>query len=127
MALYRHPSSLRGAAARRGERQAEVWAFLNKILSLAVFLALAAVLGLWIYPEVVTRNRLASNLEEKKEDLSEEQVLRKQREREKFLLENDTEYIETLARDRLDLMKEGETIFRLDALPAHSPAPPPAP
>ena len=49
-----------------------------------------------------------------KEELIAQQSLRKQREREVYLLENDKEYIETIARDKLDMMKEGETIFRLD-------------
>lgn len=124
MGLYKHRSSLRSAAARRGERQAEAWSLLSKILALAVLVGLAAALGLWIYPEVVARNRLATNLEEKQGQLGAEQLLRKQREREKFLLESDPEYIETIARDRLDLMKEGETIFRLDAAP---PLPTPVP
>jgi cell division protein FtsB len=30
------------------------------------------------------------------------------------LLKTDAGYLETIARDRLDLMKEGETIFRLE-------------
>jgi cell division protein FtsB len=30
------------------------------------------------------------------------------------LLKTDVGYLETIARDRLDLMKEGETIFRLE-------------
>ena len=34
--------------------------------------------------------------------------------REIYLLKNDATYLETIARDRLDLMKEGETIFRLE-------------
>jgi cell division protein FtsB len=47
--------------------------------------------------------------------------------REVTLLKTDVSYLETIARDRLDLMKEGETIFRLEtprvktkpAAPAH--------
>ena len=31
------------------------------------------------------------------------------------LLKTDPTYLETIARDRLDLMKEGETIFRLES------------
>ena len=31
------------------------------------------------------------------------------------LLKNDPTYLETIARDNLQLMKEGETIFRLEA------------
>jgi cell division protein FtsB len=37
--------------------------------------------------------------------------------REVNLLKTDPTYLETMARDRLDLMKEGETIFRLEQLP----------
>jgi cell division protein FtsB len=69
---------------------------------------------------------MAVDLERKTAELANEQLLRKQREREKFLLENDPEYIETIARDRLDLMKEGETIFRLDG-PTAQPVPDAAP
>ncbi len=50
------------------------------------------------------------------------QNLRKHREREVYLLENDKEYIETIARDKLDMMKEGETIFRLDPSKGITPA-----
>jgi cell division protein FtsB len=35
------------------------------------------------------------------------------------MLKTDATYLETIARDRLDLMKEGETIFRLE--PARAP------
>jgi cell division protein FtsB len=69
---------------------------------------------LWFYPEVSRRDQMARNLLVDKEELIAQQSLRKQREREVYLLENDKEYIETIARDKLDMMKEGETIFRLD-------------
>ena len=69
---------------------------------------------LWFYPEVTRRDQMAQNLLEHREELAALQSLRKQREREVYLLENDKEYIETIARDKLDTMKEGETIFRLD-------------
>jgi cell division protein FtsB len=32
------------------------------------------------------------------------------------LLQSDPSYLELLARDKLDLMKPGETIFRMDSL-----------
>ncbi len=35
-------------------------------------------------------------------------------EREENLLRRDPEYVGMIARDHLDLMKEGETIYRLD-------------
>jgi cell division protein FtsB len=39
------------------------------------------------------------------------------------LLKTDVNYLETIARDRLDLMKEGETIFRLESARAGKPKP----
>ena len=57
---------------------------------------------------------MARDLLEDQQELAALQSLRKQREREVYLLENDKEYIEIIARDKLDMMKEGETIFRLD-------------
>jgi cell division protein FtsB len=43
--------------------------------------------------------------------------------REINLLKTDSTYLETVARDRLDLMKEGETIFRLESPRAAKPKP----
>jgi cell division protein FtsB len=76
---------------------------------------------LWFYPEVARRDQMARSLLEDQEELASLQALRKQREREVYLLENDKEYIETIARDKLDMMKEGETIFRLDPAKATKP------
>jgi cell division protein FtsB len=78
---------------------------------------------LWFYPEVVRRDQMARDLLEDQQELAALQSLRKQREREVYLLENDKEYIEIIARDKLDMMKEGETIFRLDPAKAAKQAP----
>jgi cell division protein FtsB len=61
------------------------------------------------------------------QQVSEQQNLLARQTREVTLLKTDVSYLETIARDRLDLMKEGETIFRLEtprvktkpAAPAH--------
>ena len=91
---------------------------LARVVSALIAVTLLVAAGLWFYPEIQKKGQLAANLQEKKLELEKEQLLRKQREREKSLLENDPEYIETVARDRLDLMREGETIFRLEPGPA---------
>jgi cell division protein FtsB len=36
------------------------------------------------------------------------------------LLKTDSVYLETIARDRLDLMKDGETIFRVESAAARA-------
>jgi cell division protein FtsB len=43
--------------------------------------------------------------------------------REESLLKHDPEYVGMIARDRLDLMQEGETIYRIGAPPASSRRP----
>ena len=83
------------------------------LLALVIAGGIAGIV-LWFYPEVARRDQMARDLLDDQEELVAQQSLRKQREREVYLLENDKEYIETIARDKLDMMKEGETIFRLD-------------
>lgn len=117
--------SSRTNGRRKPGSSPEIWNFVNRILTTLVIVGFLVMLILWFYPEIQKRNQMAKDLEAKQAELANEQLLRKKREREKYLLENDPEYIETLARDRLDLMKEGETIFRLDG-PTAEPVPPPA-
>jgi cell division protein FtsB len=54
----------------------------------------------------------ADNLQQQ---VNEQQGLLARQTREVNLLKTDVTYLETIARDRLDLMKDGETIFRLEA------------
>src|SRR5207253_8910447 len=50
----------------------------------------------------------------------EQQVLLSRQTREVNLLKTDPAYLETIARDRLDLMKDGETIFRIESAAAQA-------
>lgn len=88
---------------------------LNRVLMVLAFLGVLCLIGLWFYPQLKIRDRMVRDLEEKQAQLAKEEALNRRQVREVYLLENDPEYIETVARDRLDLMKEGETIFRLDS------------
>ena len=46
--------------------------------------------------------------------VTDQKILLARQTREVNLLKTDPAYLETMARDKLDLMKEGETIFRLE-------------
>ena len=83
--------------------------------------------GLTFYPEWKHRSQLTAQLEEEQAKLRAEQLLQKKREREVHLLQTDPGYVETIARDKLGVMKEGETIFRLDGsrAPVVETRPPP--
>src|SRR4029450_13356242 len=114
---------MRTLAEARRTSDPSFWNALNRVLLTLVIVGGVASLMLWFYPELVPRDHMARNLLQEREQLLDEQDLRKHREREVYLLENDKEYIETIARDKLDMMKEGETIFRLDPKGITKPAP----
>ena len=67
------------------------------------------------YPEIARHRSLTGQLNEEKSLLAAEQLTKARREREVHLLKTDSEYVVIIARDRIGVMKEGETIYRLDS------------
>jgi cell division protein FtsB len=72
--------------------------------------------GFTFYPEWLRLNEMKLHLAKQKTELENLQKLAIKREQEVHLLQNDREYLEIIARDRLDMMKAGETIFRLSTV-----------
>lgn len=102
-------------------RRSEHWHKANRAL-IALILVCFVLLGAFLfYPQIERRKELARQLEEEQAVLRDEEAQRTLHRREVHLLENDPEYVEIIARDRIGVMKEGETIFRFD-----TPALPPA-
>lgn len=95
-------------------RNPALWHYLNRFLTVLIILAGILFVGLTFYPEWKHRNQLARKLEDEQARLQAEQLLQKKREREVHLLQTDPGYVEIIARDKLGVMKPGETIFRLD-------------
>lgn len=94
---------------------------MNRLLVGSIVLVVLAFIALAFRPEWERREELRRQLEEEQARLAAEQLLEKQRLREVHLLQTDREYVEIIARDKLGVMKEGETIFRLEP-PKPSPA-----
>jgi len=91
---------------------AAVWAFLNRILFAAVLAV--ATFGIYVY-FTPARQKTADMLVElaNKEAIRDELELKNRLfERDRANLQNNPEYIEIVARERLNLMKSGETILR---------------
>ncbi|HEY3900961.1 MAG TPA: septum formation initiator family protein [Chthoniobacter sp.] len=65
-------------------------------------------------PEVSKRRDQQARVEELKVEVDKQRQLLVRNSRIEELLKHDPEYIGLVARDRLDLMKEGETIYRID-------------
>jgi cell division protein FtsB len=102
----------------RARREATVWQRLNSILRVLLVLAIALVIVSLFLPQAKKLSQSRVEIENLQTQVNEQKVLLARQTREVNLLKTDPGYLETMARDRLDLMKEGETIFRLEQLPA---------
>jgi cell division protein FtsB len=80
-----------------------VRSFLNRIVYLLIIVAAFILLICWFLPLMKEQQQERAKYNKESKKLT--------------LLQNDPAYTELLARDKLDLMKPGETIFRMDATP----------
>ena len=74
-----------------------------------------AIVGYRFLPEVTKRRDQQTRVEQLKAEVEKQRQLLVRNTRIEELLKHDPEYVSLVARDRLDLMKEGETIYRLEA------------
>jgi len=98
----------------RARREATIWQRLNRVLIVLLIVAVwlgAASLFLPPYKKLTESRAEIDNLQAQ---VNEQKKLLTRQTREVNLLKTDPVYLETIARDKLDLMKEGEVIFRLE-------------
>jgi len=99
----------------RARRDATVWQRLNGVLRVLLALAVwLVIMSLFVppYKKLSAARAEIDSLQSQAADLK--TVLTKQT-REVVWLKTDPTYLESIARDHLDLMKEGETILRLES------------
>jgi cell division protein DivIC len=104
-----------GYADFRARREATVWQRLNRILLVLLIIAIWLVIVSLFAPPYKRVMQSRTEIDNLQQLVNEQQTLLARQTREVSLLKTDVSYLETIARDRLDLMKEGETIFRLEA------------
>jgi len=105
----------------RARRGATVWQRLNRILRVLLVLAIWLVIVSLFVPPYKKLMQSRAELDQLQQQVNAQQSLLSRQNREINLLKTDATYLETIARDRLDLMKEGETIFRLEPVPTAKP------
>ena len=101
-------------ADSRARREASVWQRLNRVLGVLLFVAIWLVIVSLFVPPYKKLTQSRAEIDNLQAQVNEQKTLLARQTREVTLLQTDTTYLETIARDRLDLMKEGETIFRLE-------------
>lgn len=102
----------------RERREATVWQRLNSVLRVLLLLAAILVIVSLFLPLYKKLGQGRTENENLESQVSDQKILLARQTREVNLLKTDSTYLETMARDKLDLMKEGETIFRLEPPPA---------
>jgi cell division protein DivIC len=89
---------------------------LNRVLHILVIVAVLILLICWFLPLIKERQKQQSTVQSLKESVARERSLYNKQNNKLALLQSDPNYLELLARDKLDLMKPGETIFRMEPL-----------
>jgi cell division protein FtsB len=98
----------------RARREATVWQRLNRGLIALLVMAIVLVIVSLFVPPYKKLAQSRNEIENLQGQVNEQKMLLARQTREVNLLKTDPAYLETIARDRLDMMKEGETIFRLE-------------
>jgi cell division protein FtsB len=101
----------------RARREATVWQRLNSILRVLLAVAVLLVIVSLFLPLSKKRTQSQVEIDRLQAQVNDQKTLLARQTREVNLLKTDPAYLEIMARDRLDLMKEGETIFRLEPPP----------
>jgi len=91
-----------------------IWHSLNRIIITLIVLGACVPIAYSFLPEVANRKSQMQRIEALKVDIDKQRMLISRFEREEMLLKRDPEFISVIARDKLELMKDGETIYRLD-------------
>jgi cell division protein FtsB len=101
----------------RIRRQKTVWHSLNRLLVALIAFTAVTLIACAFVPELKNSQEQSDRVDQLQAQISKERDLLAEHTRQVELLQGDPEYIETIARDRLDMMKEGETIYRIDPAP----------
>jgi cell division protein FtsB len=102
----------------RARREATVWQRLNRLLRILLLVAASLVIISLFVPPYKKRAQIQGEIDNLQSQVNDQKLVLAKQTREVTLLKNDVTYLETIARDRLDLIKEGETVFRLEPAPA---------
>ena len=104
----------------RARREASVWQRLNRILLVLLIIAIWLVIVSLFVPPYKKLMQSRAEIDNLQQLVNEQQTLLARQTREVNLLKTNVTYLETIAHDRLDLMKQGETVFRLETARAKS-------
>ena len=92
-----------------------IWHSFNRLLIVLIVVGIAGIAAVRFNPELAKRRAQLAILDQLKVEVETARQEFQRNTREEKMLQHDPEYVSVIARDRLDLMREGETIYRLEA------------
>lgn len=102
---------------QKSNPQGGIWHSLSRLVITLILLVVAALAALRFSPVLTERRALQTRLSELTAEVEQERQLLARNLRDEKLLKVDPEFAAIFARDRLDLMAEGETIYRFSLQP----------
>lgn len=99
---------------RRRRNEPSFWHGLNRVLGVLVLVGLLCGVSIMFYPVWQKQQDMRARLASLEGEHAVKTAALQGDLRKIELLRHDQEYLETIARDRLNLMKTGETIFRVE-------------
>lgn len=90
---------------------------LNRILYILLIAAILILMICWFLPLLKERQKQQLALQSLEQQLAQEKLVYKREEKKLAWIQNDPDYLEMLARDKLDLKKPEEKIFRVEPSP----------
>lgn len=98
----------------RERSEATIWNSLNQVLLIFIGLILFVAAIAILLPDLASRRTEQAQVDKIRENVDKQKLLLAKQTKELHLLQTNPEYLEIFARDRLDMMKEGETVFRVE-------------
>jgi cell division protein FtsB len=91
-----------------------IWITLNRFLAVLIGVTVLTIVLYRYMPDLGKSRDQLSQIESLQSEIDQQRQLLNRRMREEALLKRDPEYISLIARDKLDIMKPGETIYRVE-------------
>lgn len=102
------------ATRPRRRKEHAFWQHVNRVLQFLVLVGFLATVGIMFYPVWQKQQDMRLRLLTLEREHADKTASLRKNQREVDLLRHDPDYVETIARDRLNLMKPGETIYRIE-------------
>ncbi len=90
---------------------------INRLMMIAIVLAVCAGGMIAFIPLLRQQAQISGDIARLESELKKEKAINRDLEKRKTLLQNNPEYIESTARDLLNMAKPGEVIIRFEGLP----------